>query len=517
METSSVSGDGSRVIREFTVGCRIRVVAPPKHAGMLGHVLEIDGEGSVKVKFPKGMQWVGLANLDHLEVVEGPPSLAANVELDGNGIEAANATSSGDGIEAEAADMLGALHFDDTEYNFKLVTSEISKRAAPGDAGTNAKYQELMILIEKTLKARSDAARLNWEVDATRTASDEELLLGEIHTHAFIRAMAQRTAEAQRKGDKLNQGDKDLRNDISAGWTEDTETAARTGVASLIDCAKDVFARVCVHGFVLARPPSHHAVGNAEFARNGSQRDLPFGFCHLNSIASAIANLREDHRKLRVCIFDFDVHPGNGNEDTFWNDPTVLTISIHQPKIFGNDMCRAEYVGGPDALGSVFNLPMLAGAQDTDYHRAVNECIIPEIKKFKPDMLFLAAGFDAMKEDPYAKMELTSFWYGWCVAELMRLKIPIVLNLEGGYDPKASARAVNECVSALAGTQPEEFRSRMTLGPQRAEYQAHTQKMHDVRQESLRAARTAQEQTSKNGTGSSKNGTGSSKKGKGYR
>merc|ERR1712139_465186 len=102
------------------------------------------------------------------------------------------------------------------------------------------------------------------------------------------------------------------------------------------------------NGFVLARPPSHHAVGNADRARNDSPANMPFGFCHLNSIASAIENLRHEKPRLRVAVFDFDVHPGNGNEDTFWNDPNVLTISIHQDGAWpGKDCGRPDYTGGP--------------------------------------------------------------------------------------------------------------------------------------------------------------------------
>merc|ERR1719162_70596 len=325
--------------------------------------------------------------------------------------------------------MSGACYLVTPKYNFRLVTSEISKRAAPGDDGpgsTNERYEQLMNEVERTLNSRPDYTQLNWEANATRVASDEELLLDNIHTKAFIQAMGERTCQAQssKKNPIVNRN-------VSAGWSKDTEVASRTGVASLIDCAKDVFAGNYVHGFVLARPPSHHAVGNEDLIRHAAKKNLPFGFCHLNSIASAVANLRKDHPSLRTCIFDFDVHPGNGNEDTFWNDPSVLTISIHQYGIWpGKDTCRPEYVGGPPALGSVLNLPILRGAEDTDYFFAMQRYIIPEIREFKPDIIFLAAGFDALNVDPYASQELTINWYGWCIAELMLMNIPMVLNLE---------------------------------------------------------------------------------------
>jgi len=455
----------------LTMGCKVRVMVPSKHAGMLGCVLEITDVGGARIQFDKGIQWIPRAKWDHFEVVESP---ADEVEVD------------------EAIEMLGALHIGrySDQYNFNLVTSDISKVAEPGDDGTNARYSELMHEVDKMIHVRPDFSRLNWEVNATRIATDEELLLGGVHTKAFIRAMGQRTSEAKSRGPKKSKHYLKLLDEISAGWSRDTETAARTGVASLIDCAKQVFSGAYAHGFVLARPPSHHAVGNEELARNGSQKNMPFGFCHLNSIASAIANLREEHPKLRVCIFDFDVHPGNGNEDTFWNDASVLTVSIHQYRIWpGLHVGRAEYVGGQNALGSVLNVPILEGADDADYVSAVIKYIIPEIKKFRPDLLFVAAGFDALKGDPYGDQQLTKAWYGWCIAELMRLSIPMVLNLEGGYDPRAVACGIDECITALTGVAPEAFLNRMALDFERDAYEAHCRRMFDARCECLRAAR----------------------------
>jgi len=136
---------------------------------------------------------------------------------------------------------------------------------------------------------------------------------------------------------------------------------------------------------------------------------------------------------------------------------------------------------------------MLAGAQDADYCFVVKEHVIPEIHRFKPHVVFVAVGFDALKADPYADQELTVFWYGWCVAELMRLGIPLVLNLEGGYDPRASARAINECVSALAGREPAEFATCMDLGPPRSKYKEHIQRMIDIRLQNLQSPPDGQE------------------------
>lgn len=415
--------------------------------------------------------------------------------------------------------------------NFKLVTSEISKYSCPGIADTNEKYKRLMELTEETLRERQDFVQVSSEseardilakqpsasihvTNATRAASDDELLLGNVHTEAFICAMKDRTASIQDGDDQFlydsATADDDpndpsiavarkvpsgidgakavfICGDISAGWSEDTELAARTGVASLIDCAQDIFAGRYANGFVLARPPSHHAVGNAELARNSSQKNMPLGFCHLNSIASAVANLRASSPNLRVCIFDFDVHPGNGNEDTFWDDPSVLTISIHEEGIWpGENTGRPEYVGGPNALGSVVNFPIPLGASDSEYYYVVRDHVIPHITGFAPDIIFVAAGYDALDGDAYADQELTPDWYGWCIAELLNLAIaPLVLNLEGGYTPENVVRAIGASIDALGGTRAEDFLSRMSIKPLSKKSEAHNKQVCYARRVSM--------------------------------
>eukprot|EP00931_Biecheleriopsis_adriatica_P041554 TRINITY_DN23741_c0_g1_i1.p1 TRINITY_DN23741_c0_g1~~TRINITY_DN23741_c0_g1_i1.p1 ORF type:complete len:549 (-),score=114.60 TRINITY_DN23741_c0_g1_i1:104-1690(-) len=435
----------------------------------------------------------------------------------------------------ELEEKLTALSLQATRpLNFKLATSEISKKACPGSADTNAKYEKLMQLVDVELRGRPEFLQVNSEadareliarqpsasvhvIDATRMASDAELLLGGIHTEAFIRAMKERTASIEESDEELLLDGVNAKNDptdllhackekdsdgvktifhcgeVSAGWSEDTEAAARTGVAALIDCARDVFEGRYMHGFVLARPPSHHAVGNAELARNGSQKDMPLGFCHLNSIASAVAHLRSSQPQLRVCIFDFDVHPGNGNEDTFWDDPGVLTISIHQQFVWpGEDTCHAEYVGGPNAVGSVFNFPIPFGAGDTEYFHVVKDYVFPQIKEFVPGIIFVAAGYDALAGDAYADQELTPDWYGWCISELMSLDVaPLVLNLEGGYTPDNVVRAIGRTIDALAGKRPEDFLSCMNIEPLSEKTAVYFDMICDDRRASLQEKRGA--------------------------
>eukprot|EP00930_Biecheleria_cincta_P095136 TRINITY_DN87152_c0_g1_i1.p1 TRINITY_DN87152_c0_g1~~TRINITY_DN87152_c0_g1_i1.p1 ORF type:complete len:530 (+),score=85.91 TRINITY_DN87152_c0_g1_i1:74-1663(+) len=418
--------------------------------------------------------------------------------------------------------------------NFKLVTSEISKKACPGFPDTNDKYERLMILVEEALGRRSDFSRVSSEceasdllrrqptasihvADATREASDEELLLGGMHTEYYLREMKHRTASLEESDEELLLDGENAENDpsdlieatkeeyvtqdgqektifvcskVSAGWSQDTEAAARTGAASLIDTAADVYAGRYANAFVLARPPSHHAVGNADLARNGSKKNLPFGFCHLNSIGSAVANLRASHPELRVCIFDIDVHAGNGNEDSFWDDPQVFTVSIHEFAIWpGDKTCAADYVGGPHAIGSVLNFPIPMGAGDSEYYHVVKDYIIPRIVEFAPGIIFVAAGYDALQGDAYADQELTPDWYGWCISELVRqTRTPLVLNLEGGYTPENVVLAIGRSIDALAGAQPEDFLSCMSITPLAEETIRFIEWQKSEREDSLKLA-----------------------------
>jgi len=157
------------------------------------------------------------------------------------------------------------------------------------------------------------------------------------------------------------------------GWTANTEKAARVATGALNKCLLDVWTGVHLGGFVLAKPPSHHVVGNTELRLAGRlcpsmepDGERPFGFCHLNTIAAAVANvLNEPQGPKRVTILDFDVHDGNGNEDTFWNDPRVQTISIHEDQGWPKTGDEWNH-GGEWAPGANVNLPIPANVRDAD-------------------------------------------------------------------------------------------------------------------------------------------------------
>ena len=181
------------------------------------------------------------------------------------------------------------------------------------------------------------------------------------------------------------------------------------------------------NAYALSRPPGHHCTG-----------DFPNGFCLLNNIAVAIRAAQADGLARRVAVVDWDVHHGNGTEAIFWDDPDVLTISLHQDRNYPLDTGGVEAVGSPSALGSNLNLPLPPGCGHVAYLYAMEQVVLPALQRFRPDVIIVACGFDAAAVDPLGRM--------LCTAETFRLLTravqaaadqlcggKLVLVHEGGY------------------------------------------------------------------------------------
>jgi acetoin utilization deacetylase AcuC-like enzyme len=172
---------------------------------------------------------------------------------------------------------------------------------------------------------------------------------------------------------------------------------ALLGAGAAVDAAREAYDGG-ISTFALVRPPGHHAEGGRAM-----------GFCLLNNIAVAAAALRAGGVK-RVAIVDIDVHHGNGTQNSFYDDPTVLYISSHQfPYYPGTG--AAEETGVGAGRGATLNVPLAAGATDDVYLRAYEGRVIPAIDAFKPEILLVSAGYDAHTRDPLAGMRLTESGY----------------------------------------------------------------------------------------------------------
>jgi acetoin utilization deacetylase AcuC-like enzyme len=192
------------------------------------------------------------------------------------------------------------------------------------------------------------------------------------------------------------------------------------------------------NAFCSVRPPGHHA-----------ERCHAMGFCFINNIAVGVAHALEAHALQRVAVVDFDVHHGNGIEDIFRNDERVMMASIFQHPFY-------PYSGSAGRSERMVNIPLAAGGGGEIFRSAVNRYWLPSLEKFRPQMLFISAGFDAHRDDDLASLNLVEEDYEWVTRQIMQVasthaKGRIVSSLEGGYDLKALGRSAAAHVRALSG------------------------------------------------------------------
>ncbi len=177
------------------------------------------------------------------------------------------------------------------------------------------------------------------------------------------------------------------------------------------------------HAYALSRPPGHHCLA-----------DFPNGFCLLNNIAIAVESAIQAKKVERVAIVDWDVHHGNGTEKIFYNRADVLTISIHQERNYPTDSGHINDLGGPGAHLSNLNIPLFPGGGHSVYTYAFDRVVIPKFKKFQPDIVIVACGFDASGVDPLSRMLCGSNTFADLTERLIDYgDSGLVFAHEGGY------------------------------------------------------------------------------------
>lgn len=214
------------------------------------------------------------------------------------------------------------------------------------------------------------------------------------------------------------------------------------GAMASVDAVLD---GVVDNAYALLRPAGHHA-----------EHAAGMGYCLVNNVAIAALHAIEGRGLDRVAIVDWDVHHGNGTQNIFWSDPRVLTISIHQEDLYPIGSGRAEEVGEGDGRGLTVNLPLPAGSGDGAYRLAMESIVVPALEIFRPDLILVSSGLDALIRDPNGRMMLHSDSFRAMTRSVREAAERLcggrlVLCHEGGYSPVAAPFAGLAILEELSG------------------------------------------------------------------
>jgi acetoin utilization deacetylase AcuC-like enzyme len=218
-------------------------------------------------------------------------------------------------------------------------------------------------------------------------------------------------------------------------WLDGDTPASETSYEAALLAAGGAVQAASTGGFALVRPPGHHALG-----------DRAMGFCLFNNAAIAARAVQSELGLERIAIVDWDVHHGNGTQAIFWDDPSVLYISLHQWPFYPG-------TGGPgEGNETTVNVPLRAGSGNEEYVRAFEDVVEPAVLGFEPDLLLVSAGFDAHTDDPLASMRLTGHGFRELARRCRGLAPRVAAVLEGGYNLETLPGLVH---ATLDGFSPE--------------------------------------------------------------
>jgi len=220
--------------------------------------------------------------------------------------------------------------------------------------------------------------------------------------------------------------------DADTSMSPGTFEAALRAAGGAVLAVDEVLGKKTDNAFVAARPPGHHA----ETAR-------PMGFCLFDNAAIAARHAQKRYGIARAAVVDFDVHHGNGSQEIFWADKSVMYCSTHQMPLFPGTGAVIES-GEHD---TVVNAPLRPGDGSEAFRAAFTTRILPRLRDFRPELVVISAGFDAHTRDPLANINLTEVDFVWVTQQLMDVADHcaggrVVSLLEGGYDLRALGNSV---------------------------------------------------------------------------
>ena len=229
--------------------------------------------------------------------------------------------------------------------------------------------------------------------------------------------------------------------DADTFTSPDSYEVALLAAGAAIGCVDQVLEASGRRALAMVRPPGHHA-----------ERNRAMGFCLLNNVAVAASHARAKGVQ-RVAIVDYDVHHGNGTQWSFYDDPSVLFISSHQYPYYPGTGAATETGTGPGA-GFTINLPMDAGGTDADYELAYETIAFPVLRQFRPELILISAGFDALEDDPLGGMRLSADGFARLTSTLCEIANEhsegrVIAITEGGYDLAGLASCLRAVIPVL--------------------------------------------------------------------
>lgn len=261
--------------------------------------------------------------------------------------------------------------------------------------------------------------------------SDEEIL--SVHTEGYLNIL-----------NMLPIQERTIMLDPDTYALPETGEIARLSAGGVVLAVDAVLSGQVHNAMACVRPPGHHAL---------VERGM--GFCILGNVPIAIKHAQKKFGVERVLVVDFDVHHGNGTQDMFYSDPSVLFVSTHQYPFYPGTG-RAEETGAGQGRGTTLNIPLPPGVGDEGFAQIYEQLVWPAARQFRPELIIVSAGFDAHWRDPLAQLRLSLTGYAHITRELIRMATElcsgkIVFAMEGGYDLEALSHGWRNIAHALLG------------------------------------------------------------------